>query len=217
MSRRLRLRPGLALLLALAVVCACQRKTAPELVDLGPLPPFAMTDQDGRPVEDTNLRGTVWVANFMFTSCPTSCPPLAKATAALQERLKARLPKEGPPPIRLLTVSVDPLTDTPEVLKAFAAKYGADPRIWTLLTGDYETMERLVVQGFMQPIIRADRITGTPSEHTATQAPTPLDTAHSLRFVLIDRQLHIRGLFDRDEAGLQALQEAAHYLADQPR
>jgi len=203
-----------AIAMAALVVLACRRE-APPLEDLGVLPAFAMTDQDGRPVDDASLRGTVWIANFLFTSCPTQCPPLAKATAELQNRLKTWMPATGQPPVRIVSISVDPMTDTPEVLRTYGQKYGADTRIWTLLTGEYQTMERLVVQGFMQPIIRADRVTGMPSEHTAIQEPTPLDTAHSLRFVLVDRQGHLRGLFDRDAAGLQALEAAARSLAEQ--
>ncbi len=204
------------LVAATTVVLLACRRDAPPLQDLGVLPAFAMTDQDGRPVDDTSLRGTVWIANFLFTSCPTQCPPLAKATAELQNRLKAWMPATGKPPVRIISISVDPMTDTPEVLRAYGQKYGADTRVWSLLTGEYETMERLVVQGFMQPIIRADRVTGLPSEHTAILAPTPLDTAHSLRFVLVDRQGHLRGLFDRDAAGMQALEAAARGLAEQP-
>ncbi len=203
------------LLLCAALLAVGCRKPPPPLEDMGTLPAFAMVDQDGQPVADTSLRGTVWIANFLFTSCPTQCPPLAKATAELQNHLKTWMPAGGKPPIRIVSISVDPLTDTPEVLRAFGQKYGEDPKVWTLLTGEYDAMERLVVQGFMQPIIRADRVIGLPSERTATHEPTPLDTAHSLRFVLVDRQGHLRGLFDRDAVGLQTLEAAARQLVDE--
>jgi cytochrome oxidase Cu insertion factor (SCO1/SenC/PrrC family) len=64
--------------------------------------------------------------------------------------------------------------------------------------------------------VRRDRVTGTPSEQTATTEPTPLDTAHSLRFVLVDQQGHLRGLYDRDAAGVKSLANAMQWLADHP-
>lgn len=197
---------------ALVVWPACA-KAPQELTDLGVVPPFSLLDQDGRPVTDQSLRGQVWAANFLFTSCPTECPPLAKATRRLQELLG---PDAAQRKLAIVSISVDPMTDTPEVLREFAKKYGADHQTWRFLTGEYEAMERLVVQGFFQPIVRGDRVTGTPSEHTATSAPTPLDTAHSLRFVLVDQQGHLRGLYDRDDAGVAKLRQAMQWLADHP-
>lgn len=204
---------ALAAVAAAALAIASCGKPAPELQDLGILPPFALIDQDGKPVSDQTLHGQVWAANFLFTSCPTECPPLAKATRKLQDLLG---PDAAAKHLGIVSISVDPMTDTPEVLREFGKKYGADHRTWRLLGGEYEAMERLVIQGFMQPIIRRDRVTGTPSEHTATAEPTPLDTAHSLRFVLVDQRGHLRGLFQSDEAGLQALHRAMVWLADHP-
>lgn len=202
----------LAMLLMLWLPSACA-KAPTELTDLGVVPPFSLLDQDGRPVTDQSMRGQVWAANFLFTSCPTECPPLAQATRRLQDLLGAEAPRRK---LAIVSISVDPMTDTPEVLREFGKKYGADHQTWRMLTGEYEAMERLVVQGFMQPIARRDRVTGTPSEHTATAAPTPLDTAHSLRFVLVDQQGRLRGLYDRDAAGVAALHRAMLWLADHP-
>lgn len=199
-------------LLALLLSPACTKAPA-ELTDLGAVPPFSLIDQDGKPMTDQSLRGQVWAVNFLFTSCPTECPPLAKATRQLQDLLGPEAAKRK---LAIVSISVDPMTDTPEVLREFGKKYGADHRIWQFLTGEYEAMERLVIQGFMQPIVRRDRVTGTPSEQTATSEPTPLDTAHSLRFVLVDQQGHLRGLYDRDAAGVQNLAKAMQWLADHP-
>ncbi len=202
----------MAALTCVALLASCS-KAPPELQDLGVLPPFALIDQDGNPVTDQTLQGQVWAANFLFTSCPTECPPLAKATRKLQDLLG---PTAAARKLGIVSVSVDPMTDTPEVLRAFGKKYGADHQTWKLLGGEYEAMERLVIQGFMQPIIRRDRVTGMPSEHTATAEPTPLDTAHSLRFVLVDQRGHLRGLYQSDDAGLKALHQAMLWLADHP-
>lgn len=205
----------------LAVLCvattllgACSQQPPEPLDDLGALPAFSLIDQQGQAVTRDSLQGTVWAANFLFTSCPTACPPLAQATARLQARLQAwRQPTDR---VRIVSVSVDPMTDTPEVLRTWAVKYGADATVWTQLTGDYDAMEKLVVEGFMQPIVRSDRAAGLPNAASATAAPTPLDTAHSLRFVLVDQQGHLRGLFDKDDAGLQRLDAAMRWLAAHP-
>lgn len=199
------------LLLLLLTATACHK--APELDDLGTLPPWQMTDQTGQPVGDTTLAGKPWVANFLFTSCPSSCPPLARATERLQERVRAWQPKDGAPLARIVSISVDPETDTPERLTEWGRDYHNDPRLWLLATGDYAKMEKLVVEGFMQPIIRKDRQPGQPAPET----PTPIDTAHGLRFVLVDGRGHIRGLFEQDDAGLAKLDAALHMLAEDAR
>lgn len=180
---------------------ACGKPPA-ELRDLGEVPAFALTDQAGKPFGSKDLLGKVWVANFLFTSCPTACPPLARATTALQGQLKEAGVGQ------IVTISVDPMTDTPEVLTAFGKKYEADFAIWHLLTGDYDAMEKLVVEGFFQPLQRADKKPGSPVPET----PTPLDTAHSVRFVLIDQRGHMRGLFDKDPASLRTLADSVVWL-----
>lgn len=197
----------------LLAMCACA-KPPEELDDLGPLPPFALVDQTGRTVTDQSMRGAVWAANFLFTSCPTACPPLAKATAELQAQL-APWASTGAP-VQLVSISVDPMTDSPEVLTAFAKKYGADPKLWSFWTGNYETMERLVVHGFLQPLLRPDRPVAGAEDVTVLTQPTPLDTAHSLRFVLVDQRGHLRALYDKDAEGLRKLALAMRWLRDHP-
>ncbi|MBM4343286.1 MAG: SCO family protein [Deltaproteobacteria bacterium] len=198
---------------AVAAVAACSSPPA-ELDDLGPLPPFALVDQAGKPVTDQSMRGVVWAANFLFTSCPTACPPLATATAELQRQV-APWAQDGPP-VRLVSISVDPMTDTPEVLTAFGRKHGADHRLWSLWTGNYETMERVVVRGFLQPLLRPDRPVAGAEDATILTQPTPLDTAHSLRFVLVDQRGHLRALYDKDPQGLRKLAAAMRWLRDHP-
>ncbi|MSQ82839.1 MAG: SCO family protein [Myxococcales bacterium] len=203
----------LIILLAI-VVCACTKPPA-ELDDLGPLPSFVLVDQTGRTVTDQSLRGTVWAANFLFSSCPTACPPLAKATAELQAQI-APWAMDGPA-VKLVSISVDPMTDTPQVLTQFGQKYGSNPQIWSFLTGNYETMERLVVSGFMQAIIRSD-LPGAdlPRDATAMMQPTPLDTAHSLRFVLVDQRGHLRAMYNKEPEDLQRLAATMRWLRDHP-
>lgn len=201
-------------LLSLSLLLAACARPPEELDDFGPLPQFSLVNQDGKPVNNRTLAGTVWAANFLFTSCPTACPPLAKATAQLQGQIAAWASPSAP--AKLVSISVDPVTDTPEVLRAFGAKYGADPARWWLLTGNYETMERLVVQGFMQALVRGDR-NGTPEQDAAAMArATPIDTAHSLRFALVDQAGHLRAFYSRDGDDPEKLLRAMRWLADHP-
>ena len=91
------------------------------------------------------MRGTVWVVGFVFTRCVTLCPPVSNAMARLQEHLdRSRVLPE----VKLLTVTVDPQYDTPEVLTAYAEKIGADLDSWELATGDVASITSFVVDGF---------------------------------------------------------------------
>lgn len=202
---------ALALTLALT---GCQKP--PELIDIGQVPEFAFVDQNGQAVGTAQLAGKPWVANFLFTSCPSSCPPLAKATAGLQTRIKGWA--DGPDyPVALVSITVDPVTDTPERLTEFGQKYDADPAIWKFARGEYDAMELLVTDGFMMPILRKDMVEA-PDDDALAQArsrPTPLETAHSVKFVLVDGQGHIRGLYSMEEKDLDELSRALRHLVEE--
>lgn len=197
--------PIILLLILVFPLMACHREI--ELIDLGPLPPWQFVDQNDQPIGDVTLQDKVWAANFLFTSCPTSCPPLAQATAKLQAKLESALGADQILHAAIVSITVDPETDTPAVLKTYAEKYQAHP-LWHFASGEYVQMENLVNVGFMQPIIRSDRAPGGE----IPKNPTPLDTAHSLRFVLIDQMGHIRGLFDQSDQGLDDLSQAMQQL-----
>lgn len=192
---------------ALGALAACDAPPE-ELGVFDTLPPFAFETAQGAPLTDETLRGTPWVANFLFTSCPTACPPLARATAALQQRLQAWRPDGGP---RIISFTVDPVTDTPEVLRTYGRRYGANPAIWTFARADYAATEALVTGGFLQPLLRSDRPPGAPAVAVADK-PTPFDTAHSLRFVLIDGQGRMRAFYGREPADLERLDRALRWL-----
>ena len=106
-----------------------------------PWPDVEVVDQDGRQVHFYSdlVRGQRVAINFVFTSCTTICPPMG----ANFERLQALLGARAGAGVRLLSISVDPLTDTPERLKAWGARFHAGPG-WTLLTGPKEELDRLL-------------------------------------------------------------------------
>jgi cytochrome oxidase Cu insertion factor (SCO1/SenC/PrrC family) len=108
----------------------------------GEIPDFSLTERDGRTIGRANLAAKVWVANFIYTTCTDTCP--------LQTAQMARLHKEFETEAGLvfISITVDPRRDTPQALKAYAAKYGADPARWWFLTGKKEPVYALIQDGF---------------------------------------------------------------------
>jgi len=105
------------------------------------LPDLPLLDQEGKPVRFyTDLvKGKVVMMNFVFTSCTTICPPMGATFAKVQKLLGERAGKD----VHLISVSVDPGTDTPERLAAWKQKLGGGPG-WTLVTGDRENITRIL-------------------------------------------------------------------------
>ncbi len=201
----------------LMVLTGCQTPP-PELQDIGQVPEFSFTDQSGQALGTKELAGKPWVANFLFTSCPTACPPLAKATAQIQNSVKSWA--DGPQyPVKLVSISIDPVTDTPERLAEFGKEHGADPKMWHLVRGEYDAMEKLVTDGFMMPLMRKDMVEAI-GDKTAIEdvknRPTPVDTAHSISFVLVDGKGRIRGIFRKDDEDLKLLDAALRHLVNNP-
>ena len=168
---------------------------------LATLPPFVLEDQHGRPFGLDDLRGRVFVADFIFTRCAGTCPMITHRMKALQAELAAdpALAEVG-----LLSISVDPEFDTPAVLDGYARAHDADPRRWVFLTGTRSGVRGLVREGFKLPI--------------EDQDDKVMPIVHSQHFVLIDRAGRIRGLFDAlDDAGIQELRHALARLLAEPR
>jgi protein SCO1/2 len=158
--------------------------------DLGTLPDFALTDQTGQPFGTRDLRGKVWVADFIFTSCAGSCPLLSQKMAEVAKRARQLGPE-----FRLVSLTVDPERDTPPVLAAYAARYGAKPHKWSFLTGDMATIQNAVTDGFK---------VGMGKEKVGDF----WEIFHGENLVLVDRQLRIRGYFPATAEGLDRLMEA---------
>ncbi len=140
----------------------------------GAAPEFHLTDQDGQEISLENLKGTIWIVDFVFTRCQGPCPILSARMGQLGEALK------GDKDIKLVSVTVDPDYDTPEVLKEYAKRFEADTQQWTFLTGPRDKIEAFMVKGMLQPIIRI------PTE----------ELIHSTQLVLVDRQGQIRAFRD---------------------
>ncbi len=121
-----------------------QAEAAP-LPQLVVLPPFSLTDQDGKTVASKDLAGKIWVAQFFFTECPGPCPAVSRQLAAVQGMID-QIPFGA---VKLVSISIDPADDTPAKLRAYAARVGADPRRWRFLTGSEAAIQDLVRKGFL--------------------------------------------------------------------
>ncbi|MEM9701587.1 MAG: SCO family protein [Planctomycetota bacterium] len=127
------------------------------------LPAFSLTERRGETVTKKTLSGAPFIAGFVFVRCPTICP---KVTAAM-ERLRKPLAGTG---VKLVTLTVDPEHDTPEILTNYADFYGAvEDENWLFLTGDEDEIYELIGEGFKQPVSRDDDATdpGWAVFHTA--------------------------------------------------
>lgn len=152
---------------------------APGLEPLGTLPAFDLTERRQVPLRLDDLRGKVWVADFMYTSCVEVCPLQSAEMARLQAAFAAH------PDLRLVSISVDPERDTPAVLSTYAEKFQADPDRWLFATGEPDAVARLAQEGFR--LSAASYVSGEDGgDYTFI---------HSNRFVLVDRQGRIRGYY----------------------
>jgi protein SCO1 len=153
-------------------------RTEPELPKLYPVPDFSLTDQTDETVTLRELKGKVWVADFIFTNCGGTCPIMTDKMQKLQEVL--------PADVRMVSFTVDPARDTPKALAAYAAEHGASRDRWLFLTGEKQALYDICVKGFKLPV---DEAGGTPAE--------PI--AHSTRFVLVDKEGDVRGYYGGTE------------------
>ncbi|GEL76050.1 SCO family protein [Tenuibacillus multivorans] len=113
---------------------------------------FNYTNQDGEQVSLDDLKGTYWVADFIFTSCETVCPPMTANMSKLQQKLE----EEGLD-VRLVSFSVDPHVDDQEALKEFGDKFGADYSNWDFLTGyDQKEIESFAADSFKTLVSKVD-------------------------------------------------------------
>jgi len=129
-TRRKMILFALAMLALSILIAGCGREKIKNAKNW-PVDSFEYTDQNGEPLSLDDLKGKVWVANFIFTSCETVCPPMTANMARLQQKIR----EEGLKNVELVSFSVDPEVDTPEKLKEYAAKFTEDQSDWHFLTG----------------------------------------------------------------------------------
>ena len=113
-----------------------------ELPEIGNIPQFEFTDSDGNTVTLDNLKGKVWVADFIFTTCTMACPMMTGNMNIVHKKFKKN------DNVRLVSISVYPEYDTPEVLKNYASQYDADTEKWLFLTGKEDAVKDIIRDGF---------------------------------------------------------------------
>ncbi len=161
-----------------AALMACS-PGATSLDVLGAVPQFDLISQDGQPFHSQALAGKIWVADFIYTTCPGPCPRMTSQMREVQDAV-SKVPAISSS-VRLVSFTVDPATDTPPVLAAYAKLHGASPAVWYFLTGPVPVLQMLDRDAFKLGNIDASM-------------------QHSTRFVLVDRRGRIRRYYDTTEA-----------------
>jgi protein SCO1/2 len=113
------------------------------LAVIRPAPDFSLTTQDGGTLSLADLHGSVFLVSFVFTTCNGSCPATTHRMGLVQKALEQRgLTRGGR--VRLVSITLDPARDTPEVLRGYMRLYDADPASWSFLTGPRERVEKVI-------------------------------------------------------------------------
>jgi protein SCO1/2 len=186
---------GVLLWLRQVEVNALQRRT---VSSYGRVPHFQLVNQEGQPFDSAQLAGKIWIADFIYTTCPGPCPMISTRMSELQKPLEKT-------DVHLVSFSVDPERDTPEVLHGYAEKLRANPERWDFLTGPKSAIYKLSHDGFKLAVADGSDETGIP--------------VHSTRMVLVDRHGEIRGYYEATaaDAVTKLLADTNHLLRDQPK
>jgi protein SCO1/2 len=161
-----------------------------ELKKFSIVPPFSLTERSGKLITNQDLAGKIWVADFVYTTCPGPCPLVTANMARLQNAVASD------PEVQLVTFTVDPETDTPAVLAKYADQFSADPNRWWFLTGPEKPLYSLIQNGFLQ-VVQDNR--GQPPQ------PGQFTVTHSTYLALVDGDGNVRGFYDGVGADGRAL------------
>ncbi len=135
-------------------------------------PNFSLTDQQGRTVSTSDLKGHPWIADFIFTECASACPLMSQRLSTLQTRI--------PADVKFVSFTVDPEHDTPAKLLDYAKQYGADNDRWRFLTGDKDKVME-AIHGMKVSVVPA--APGNQIEH-------------DIHYLLMDGDGRLRGVYD---------------------
>ncbi len=162
---------------------AMSEKPAEPMPVLATIPEFSLIDQNEHPFGSTELRGKVWIANFIFTRCPTVCPAFTGKMAEIEDRTR-----ELGSLFHLVSFSVDPDYDTPKRLNAYAKRYKASPETWRFLTGPLGDVKSTVSNG-LKIAMGNDGPEGTFE-----------GIFHGSHLVVVDKKGQIRSYIDANDA-----------------
>ena len=175
-----------------------ERNARRAIPNYGSVPAFQLTNQNEQPFGTEQLNGKIWIVDFIFSTCPGPCPMISSRMSELQKPLENT-------DVHLVSVTVDPEKDTPEVLRGYAEKLEAQPGRWEFLTGPKPAIYDLSRSGFKLPVSEDSDQPGVP--------------AHSTRAVLVDRRGTIRGYYDvtAPDVLTKLLADTNHLLREQPQ
>jgi protein SCO1/2 len=191
----------LVLCVLLLATVGCRQE--PEIPTYWQAPAFSLTAENGLPFGSSDIGNRIVLVDFIYTNCADTCPILSATFRAIQERLKG----DGLMPTKamLISMTVDPERDTPDALKAYAEVLTADPQGWRFLTGNRETLEETLLQGFKLPF-RGPRPTGP--------VRPGFEVSHTNRVILIDRNKTIRGLLNGEDLDVDQIVRTMQRLAN---
>jgi protein SCO1/2 len=186
---------GLLLWLRQLEVNALRQRT---VSSYGSVPSFQLVNQNGQAFGSAQLAGKIWIADFIYTTCPGPCPMISSRMSELQKPLEKT-------DVHLVSFSVDPEKDTPAVLRSYAERLQAEPGRWDFLTGPKSEIYKLSHDGFKLAISDGSDAQRIP--------------VHSTRMVLVDRHGEIRGYYDATEADAitKLVADTTHLLREQPK
>lgn len=175
-----------------------RRLAGREFADYGSVPSFHLINQVGQPFGSENLAGKIWIADFIYTTCPGPCPMISTRMSEMQKPLENT-------DVHFISFSVDPEKDTPQVLATYANQLHALPGRWDFLTGPKSEIYKLSREGFKLAAAEHDGDNGQP--------------LHSTRMILVDRRGQIRGYYDGTEADAvtKLVADTNHLLKEQVR
>lgn len=140
------------------------------------IPPFSFTGQDNIPVTETTFKNHIYVADFIFLSCPTICPVMTRELKKVYDTF------EHDPRVLFLSHTIDPEHDTTEALKRHSDRLGVDSKKWFFVTGEKDSIYKIAEEGYFSSA-RSDK-------------KAPGGYIHSGGLLLIDTNRHIRGVYD---------------------
>ncbi|MFC4560062.1 SCO family protein [Virgibacillus kekensis] len=174
------------LFIIVSILAGCSEQTIPDKLDWK-VKDFEATDQDGEKVSLADLKGEVWIADFVFTSCNTVCPPMTANMVKLQDKIE-----EADVPVQIVSFTVDPERDTPDVRKEFITTRGGDLSNWSFLGGysfDYvrEISETSFKSSAMKPPEGTDQFTHGTSFYLVDQEGTVVKKYSGFKNVPYDK------------------------------
>lgn len=189
-------------IMALVLFLRQQHVAGPPLPVLGQVTGFTLTNQAGQPWSSSSLEGRIWVADIIFTRCPGSCVVMTSHLRQLQQTL----PESSE--VSLVSLTADPAHDTPEVLRAYANRFEADPGRWQFLTGPQSEIYKVATGQLLLAVAENPDPDNAPIEDLFL---------HSTKLVLVDRQGRLRGVFDgTDPSVVEEIRVAVSRLEREP-